>query len=379
MTTAALIVAAGRGARAGGGGPKQYRLLDGRPVLTRTMELFARHPRIDRVLAVIHPEDEAAFEAACPGADYVHGGADRQASVRLGLEALAGDPPDRVLIHDGARPFVGPATIGAVIDALDRHEGALAALPVTDTLKREDGNGAAAATMPRDGLWRAQTPQGFRFATILAAHRSAPSGSATDDASLLEAAGRPVALVPDDPTNIKLTYPGDFALAELLVQRETRTGFGYDVHAFDEGEAVILGGIRIPHTHSLKGHSDADVAMHALTDALYGALSEGDIGRHFPPTDEQWRGAPSDVFLRHAAGLLADRGGRLTSADITLICEAPKIAPHAEAMRESLAQALGCEVSRISVKATTSEGLGFTGRREGIAAQAVCTISVPVS
>ena len=377
---AALIVAAGRGARAGRAGPKQYEALGGEAVLTRTHRAFARHPEVGHVLTVIHAEDAAAFRAAVPEGALCHGGADRQASVRLGLETLAAGsaPPARVLIHDGARPLVSARTISDVLAALDEAPGALAALPVTDTLKR-GADGVSLGTHPRDGLWRAQTPQGFAFETILTAHRTAPAGSATDDASLLEAAGLPVALVPGDPANIKLTYPEDFRMAEALLgaRTETRVGMGYDVHAFTDGDHVTLGGVRVLHGRGLLGHSDADVAMHALTDALYGALCEGDIGRHFPPSDAQWRGAPSIIFLRHAGALLKDRGGRVVSADVTVICEAPKVSPHADAMRANLADGLSCDVSRVSVKATTTEGLGFEGRREGIAAQAVISVALP--
>ena len=380
MKTAALIVAAGRGARANRPGPKQYEALAGEAVLARTHRAFADHPGIAHVLTVIHAEDEALFAAAVPGAAWTRGGADRQASVRLGLEALAPGAPDRVLIHDGARPLVGADTIGAVIAALDESPGALAALPVTDTLKR-GADGASLGTHPREGLWRAQTPQGFHFEAVLTAHRTARAGSATDDASLLEAAGVPVALVPGDPANIKLTHPEDFAMAETLLgaraRTETRTGLGYDVHAFEDGDHVTLGGVRIAHERGLAGHSDADVAMHALSDAIYGALCEGDIGRHFPPDDPQWRGAPSATFLAHAGGRVRARGGHVVSCDVTIICEAPKIAPHADAMRAAMAEALGCDADRISVKATTTEGLGFAGRREGIAAQAIATVALP--
>ena len=382
-SVAALIVAAGRGARAGTPGPKQYETLGGEAVLSRTARAFASHPAVGRTLFVIHPDDEAAFSRAVPDGAFVHGGADRQASVRLGLEALADDAPDLVLIHDGARPLVTAQEIADVLAALSGAKGAISALPVSDTLKR-GSDGASIGTHPRDGLWRAATPQGFRFGTILAAHRTAAAGSATDDASLLEALGIPVALVPGDPRNIKLTYPGDLPMAEALIsgggpgpRTETRTGLGYDVHAFEEGDHVVLGGVRIPHTHGLKGHSDADVAMHALTDALYGALCAGDIGRHFPPTEPRWRGEPSATFLRHAASLVAERGGRLVSADVTIICEAPKIAPHAAAMQATLADVLSCDEARVSLKATTTERLGFEGRREGIAAQAIVSVEVP--
>ena len=381
LALAALVVAAGRGARSGQAGPKQYARLGGEAVIARTLRAFEAHPAVARVLCVIHPDDEAAFrEAAGPHAAFCHGGADRQASVRLGLEALAADAPDGVLIHDAARPFVSAETIARVAEAVSAGRAAIAALPASDTLKRAGGDGAVAATLPRDGVWRAQTPQGFPFAQILAAHRAAAPGSATDDASLLEARGEPVALIQDAPGNFKLTYPEDFVMAERMLGApafETRTGMGYDVHAFGPGDRVTLGGVAIPHTHALVGHSDADVVMHALADALYGAMAEGDIGRHFPPSEEKWRGAPSSVFLSHAAKLLAARGGRLVCADVTVVCEAPKITPHAPAMTAALAEAMGCEASRVSVKATTTERLGFTGRKEGIAVQAVCSVEVP--
>lgn len=383
--TVALIVAAGRGARADRPGPKQYEALGGQPVIVRSHDAFAGHPDVDRVFFVIHGDDVGIFSATLPGAAYCIGGADRQASVRLGLEALAADgAPVRVLIHDGARPLVTAAEINRVLAALKDAPGALCALRVTDTLKRGQAD-MSVGTHPREGLFRAQTPQAFLFDTILTAHRTAPSGSATDDASLLEAQGVPVALIQGDPRNIKLTYPEDFAMAETLLAAEpvagttteTRTGLGYDVHAFTRGDHVTLGGVRIAHTEALLGHSDADVAMHAITDAIYGALGAGDIGRHFPPTEERWRGAASEVFLSHAAQLIGERGGRLVNADITIICEAPKVAPHAEAMRDRLANIIGCDPGRVSIKATTTEKLGFTGRREGIAAEAIASIELP--
>ena len=271
------------------------------------------------------------------------------------------------------------AEIDAVLVALSDQDGAICALPVSDTLKRGE-DGVSTGTRSRDGLWRAQTPQGFRYEAILRAHRAAAPGIATDDASLLEAAGTPVALVRGNPRNVKLTYKEDFAMAEALLGAlpvETRTGLGYDVHAFEPGDHVTLGGVRIPHTDGLKGHSDADVAMHALTDAIYGALGAGDIGRHFPPTDERWRGEPSSTFLRHAGDLVRERGGRLVGADVTIICEAPKVSPHAGAMREAMARVLACDPARISIKATTTERLGFEGRKEGIAAQAVASVELP--
>ncbi len=382
-TIDAIIVAGGRGSRARIGKPKQYAELGGVPLLRRTVMAFTQHPDIRHVLVVIGEDDAARYEKAVAGLDGLLpptvGGADRQASVHAGLEALAPHGATHVLIHDGARAFVSPQTIRGVMESLYEAEGAIAALPVADTLKRAGASGGIDATVSRDGLWRAQTPQGFRFETILNAHREAPKGSATDDASLLEALGIHVALVPDEPMNMKLTYKEDFALANRLLggANETRTGLGYDVHAFEEGDAVILGGVTIPHTHKLKGHSDADVALHALADAIYGALGAGDIGHHFPPSDPQWKGAPSRVFLEHAGRLVRDQGGVISNVDVTLICEAPKIGPHRDAMVVSIAEILSVDRARVSVKATTSEKLGFTGRGEGIACQAMAALSLP--
>jgi len=389
----ALIVAAGRGTRAGPGGPKQYRPLAGRAVLSWTVEKFLRHPGVSAVRVVIHEDDREAYEAALADvagdpklSPPVPGGAERQDSVRIGLESLEADAPERVLIHDAARPFVDGATISRVIGALDRHEGAIAALPVHDTIKRARPHGAEIieATVPRDDLWRAQTPQGFRFGAILAAHRAAAKETVTDDAAVAEFAGLGVRLVVGSPNNMKITQAEDFGMAETLLGRERhemeyRTGSGFDVHAFEEGSACILCGVEVPHTHKLKGHSDADVGMHALTDAILGALGEGDIGDHFPPSDPQWKGAPSRVFLERARDLAAEKGGRVVHCDVTLICERPKIGPHRGAMRAALAEILGVDPGRVSVKATTTEELGFTGRREGIAALATATVALPAT
>lgn len=377
---AALIVAAGRGVRAGGGLPKQYRPVGGRPVLAWSAAAFARHPRVAEVRVAIHPDDRALYDAAGAGLNLgapVHGGATRQDSVRLGLEALATEAPDIVLIHDAARAFVSAALIGRVVDAIAPGAGAIPALPVTDTLKR--GGDLIEATVPRDGLWRAQTPQGFPFAPILAAHRQAQGRALTDDAAVAEAAGLPVAIVAGAEENVKLTAPEDFARAAPPAPAvlEPRTGTGFDVHRFEPGDHVWLCGVKVAHEVGLKGHSDADVGLHALTDAILGALANGDIGTHFPPSDPQWRGAPSDKFLAHAAGLVARAGGRIAHADVTLICERPKIGPHKSAMRARIADILGLDPTRVSVKATTTEGLGFTGRREGIAAQAAATLLLP--
>ena len=371
MTTAAVIVAAGRGTRAGGGIPKQWQLLDGQPVVARTVAAF--RGQVDRLVVVIHPDDRPRAEAL--EAELVEGGATRDASVRAALESLAGQGVTRVLIHDGARPFVSHAVIARVLDALETSPGVAPALMVTDALWRGAG-GSVAGTQDRAGLWRAQTPQGFRFDAILAAHRAHPGGAA-DDVEVARAAGLDVAIVEGDEDNLKITLPGDFARGERLLKgarMDVRVGNGFDVHAFTEGDHVWLCGVKVPHGKGLLGHSDADVGMHALTDAIYGALAEGDIGRHFPPSDPQWKGAESHIFLAHAIGLARARGYRLTHADVTLICERPKVGPHAAAMQARLAEILGIAPDRVSVKATTSERLGFTGREEGIAAIATATL-----
>jgi len=372
---AALVVAAGRGLRAGGGLPKQYRPLAGRAVIARTLAAFAAHPGIGRVLAVIHPDDGELFAGHAPGVPWVAGGATRAASVRAGLEALATHEPARVLIHDAARPLVSPALIERVLGALDAHPAAAPALPVSDALWRGAG-GLVAGVQDREDLFRAQTPQGFRFGPILAAHRAQAGRDAADDVAVARAAGLDVAIVAGDETNIKITTADDFDRATRLMEAhlDIRIGTGFDVHRFGPGDLVILCGVALPHARGLQGHSDADVAMHAITDAIYGALAEGDIGQHFPPSDPRWKGADSAVFLRHAAGLARDRGYGIVNIDCTIICERPKIGPHAPAMRARLAEIAGIETGRIGVKATTSERLGFTGREEGIAAMAAVTL-----
>lgn len=379
--TAVIIVAAGRGRRFGGPLPKQYLDLGGVPVVRRSLAAFADHPRVDAVQPVIDMVDAETFAAACDGLTYrapVAGGATRQDSVRAGLAALADMAPDRVLIHDAARPNVGVDLIDRVLDALADAPGAIPALAVVDTLKRAGADGAISATVPRDGLWRAQTPQGFRYADIRAAHEALAGRELTDDAALLEASGRTVRIVAGDENNLKVTTPGDLErLEDIMIASDAppvRMGTGFDVHRLGPGDGVNLCGITVPSDMELIGHSDADVALHAITDAILGAIANGDIGSHFPPTDPRWKGASSDRFLMHACDLMRDAGYELGNVDLTIICERPKVGPHRDAMRARTAEICGVGVERISVKATTTENLGFTGRGEGIAAQAAVTV-----
>ena len=379
---AVLVVAAGKGERAGGAVPKQYAALLGKPILRWTLEAFVRHPRVDSVLVAIGPDQEQLYAPAVEGLALpppIAGGNTRQESVRRGLEALAQSAPDMVLIHDAARPLVSSAIIDAVIAALESGaDGSVPLLAVADTLKRNDGG--KWTTVPREGLLRAQTPQGFRFARILRAHRHYAAQDVTDDMALAELAGLHIAAVAGEERNMKVTTAEDFALAEAHLRArlgESRVGFGYDVHRFVAGDHVWLCGVRVPHDHGLEGHSDADAGLHALTDAILGAIGEGDIGQHFPPTDERWRGAPSWKFLDHAASLVRNKGGAISHCDVTIVCERPKVGPHRAAMRARIAEILELDVARVSVKATTTEGLGFEGRREGLAAQAVATVLLP--
>jgi len=376
-STVALVVGAGEGQRFDGEVPKQYRSLAGQAVLRRSLTVFLDHPEVSAVQAVIHPDHHDLYQDAVQGLTLpapVHGGATRQASVALGLESLADDPPARVLIHDAARPLVDHGVISRVLAALGTSPGAVPTLAVADTLKRGDGR-LIETTIERAGLWRAQTPQGFRFNEILAAHRQAGEEELTDDAAVAERAGLVVAMVEGAEDNFKVTQAEDLMRAErMLGGGDIRTGFGFDVHRFGDGDFVTLCGVEIPHPFGLLGHSDADVGLHAVTDALLGAIGAGDIGTHFPPIDPQWKGTPSDVFLRHAGELLSVQGGRITNLDVSLICEEPKIGPHREAMTGRIAGILKISQARVSIKATTTEGLGFTGRGEGIAAQAVVTV-----
>lgn len=412
-TTAAIIVAAGTGTRSGSAVPKQYALLGGKAVLAHSFAALRAHPGINRVIVVIGAGQEAALREAVGDVENVIGGATRRISVLAGLEALASptrhpgpvpgstvpqdlqpdvanpDGPrheagvtagggiERVLIHDAARPFLSAAVIDRLIAALDTHDGAVPALPVADTLAR--GDAALGETVARDGLNRIQTPQAFRYAAALSAHRGWSGDEPTDDAQMVRAGGGNVALVEGDSMLEKITHPADFAAAEarLAATMRSRTATGFDVHRLEAGEELWLGGVLIPHDKGLSGHSDADVALHAITDALLGTIAAGDIGTHFPPSDPQWRGADSAQFLQHAASLITARGGIIDFIDLTLICEAPKIGPHRSAMRDRIAALLQLDADQVSIKATTTERLGFAGRGEGIAAQAAATVRVP--
>jgi 2-C-methyl-D-erythritol 4-phosphate cytidylyltransferase / 2-C-methyl-D-erythritol 2,4-cyclodiphosphate synthase len=385
---AAVIVAAGRGQRAGSDIPKQYRQIAGEPVIRPALLAFLDHPQIDAVQPVIHADDAEAFRAATAGLKTlppVSGGATRQASVRAGLEALCAMAPDLVLIHDAARPFLTGALITRAIAAAKDHGAAVPAVAVADTIKKIDERDTVTETLDRSRLRMVQTPQAFAFALIVEAHqRAAAAGREdfTDDAALAEWAGHRVTVFAGETTNMKLTTSEDFARAEALRMAalgDVRTGTGFDVHAFADGDHVMLGGVRIPHARGLTGHSDADVALHALVDAILGALAEGDIGAHFPPGDPQWRGAPSDRFLAFACERVAARAGVIANLDVTIVCETPRVSPHRDAMRARIAAIAGIPIERVAVKATTSEKLGFTGRGEGIVAMATATVRLPWS
>ena len=386
LNAAAIIVAAGRGLRAGTGGPKQYRLLAGRTVIARALEPFSTHHDIRWVQPVCHPDDGAVFAGAAQGLTHlppVPGGASRQASVYAGLQALCRHSPEVVLIHDAARPFVTHALISRAIASVDRTGAAIPTVAVADTIKQVDDAGRIVGTPARAALRIAQTPQVFRFDKILDAHRRAAQDGRddfTDDAALAEWAGLTVATFEGDALNIKLTTPEDFAREEARLGGgldDIRTGTGYDVHALGDGDHLMICGVRVPHSKGFVAHSDGDVGLHALVDALLGALADGDIGAHFPPTDPKWKGASSDRFLEDAVRRVRARGGRIANLEVTLICERPKIGPHRDAMRARIAEIAGVAVSRVAVKATTSERLGFTGREEGIAATASATIRLP--
>lgn len=389
MRVAAIIVAAGRGERAGEGPPKQFRPLGGEPVLRRSLRLFAAHEAVEAVQPVIDPAFEPQYQQAATGLDKllspVPGGATRQQSVRAGLLALEKSSPDIVLVHDAARPLASPALVDRALTAVKKTGAAIPALPLADTIKRVDASGRVLETLDRSGLRAIQTPQVFTFKPLLEAHRKAAEAGRsdfTDDAALAEWAGIEVTTFAGEAGNLKLTTSEDFqrtAALEAMALSDVRTGTGFDVHAFGPGDHVMLGGVKVPHTKGVVGHSDADVLLHALTDAVLGAIADGDIGKHFPPSDPQWRGASSDIFLAHAAKRVAERGGRIVHLDATVLCEEPKIGPHYDAVRARVASIARIDVSRVSVKATTTERLGFLGRGEGIAAMATATVRLPWS
>jgi 2-C-methyl-D-erythritol 4-phosphate cytidylyltransferase/2-C-methyl-D-erythritol 2,4-cyclodiphosphate synthase len=382
---AAIVVAAGRGVRAGGGVPKQYREVRGAAVIRHALALFTDHPQVALVQPVIHRDDAATFADVVAGLELrapAFGGATRQVSVRAGLEALEKEQPDIVLVHDAARPFTSPALISRAI-AAGAGGAAVPGLRLTDTIKEVDADGHVVATRDRSRLRTVQTPQAFRYGDLLAAHRRAGEAGRddfTDDAALAEWAGMNVTVFEGEASNMKLTTEEDFArvaAADWQALADVRTGIGYDVHSFVKGDHVWLGGVRIPYSQSLSGHSDADVPLHALVDAILGAIADGDIGAHFPPSDPQWRGAPSEKFLAFAVDRVRRRGGRIAHLDITIVCEAPRVGPHRDAMRARIAEIAGVGVDRVAVKATTNEKLGFIGRQEGIAAMATATVRLP--
>jgi len=379
--TTALIVAAGSGTRFGSPVPKQYQDIGGLPVLRRTILAFLNHPHITDVQIVISPQHRDLYDRAVEGLNLpapVHGGATRQDSVRLGLEALGAQsaPPDLVMIHDAARPLIDAQTITSVRKALETAQGAIAAKPLVDTLKKGNDK-TITGTIDRANLWQAHTPQAFHFAAILNAHKAAIGQQLTDDAAVAEKAGMDVILVPSNPDNMKITNPDDLGRAARLLGQnfgDIRTGLGFDVHRLIKGDVIHLGGLAIPHDMTLEGHSDADVILHAITDALLGTMAAGDIGTFFPPSDPQWKGADSALFIRHAVQMINERGGLISHVDVVIMCEQPRLGPHREAMQKRLAELLDIALDRVSLKATTTERLGFTGRGEGIAAQAIATV-----
>jgi len=382
MKVAVIIVAAGRGHRFGGEIPKQYRTIGGTTILEHTIKAFKKVPYIDFIQCVIHGDDRALYDQSTAGLnilDPVIGGATRQKSVMNGLYSLGNTEPDLVLIHDAARPFISPKHIEDIIRAAADHGAVIPTLPVSDTIKLINDN-KIIKTVDRHTLARAQTPQAFRYKLIFMAHKRQEAQEMTDDAAIAEACGIQLLAIAGEENNFKITTRQDLKKAENMIKNnltDIRSGLGFDVHAFEDGDQIILGGIAIAHNQKLRGHSDADVALHALTDALLGAIGDGDIGQHFPPNDDQWKGATSDIFLKHAAQLIKEKGGIIGNIDLTVICEAPKIAPHSQAMRDNIAKILDMPPSRVSIKATTTEQLGLTGRKEGIAAQAIATVRLP--
>lgn len=382
ITNAAIIVAAGRGQRVGGEKPKQYLNIGGVPILRHTINVFMDNPAIDFIQVIIHPDDRELYDAAVGDLDLpppVHGGETRQQSVFNGLEAIADKMPEYVYIHDAARPFLDQTILNNLIEAVEVSGAVIPALKVTDTIKYMSSD-KIDSTLDRNYLFRAQTPQAFRYKAIFMAHRRFENDNMTDDSAIAEKSGQQVRIIEGSENNFKITTSDDLIKAEKMIGRtytDVRTGYGIDVHAFEDGDHVILGGVKIPHDKALKGHSDADVALHAITDAVLGAMALGDIGDHFPPSDDQWKGASSDIFLKHAAKLVDKADGVIAHVDLTIICEAPKISPHRDKMRDRISEIIDLDIDRISVKATTTEKLGFTGKGEGIMAQAVVTVRLP--
>ncbi|MBL4601770.1 MAG: bifunctional 2-C-methyl-D-erythritol 4-phosphate cytidylyltransferase/2-C-methyl-D-erythritol 2,4-cyclodiphosphate synthase [Emcibacteraceae bacterium] len=382
INNAAIIVAAGRGHRLGGEIPKQYLDVGGMPILRRTVNIFLKNPSIDLIQVIIHPDDTELYELAVGDLDLptpIHGGETRQQSVLNGLEAISDHMPEYVYIHDAARPFLDQIILNNLIEEVELSGAVIPALKVTDTIKYMTGD-KIDSTIDRNYLFRAQTPQAFRYKAIFMAHRRFENNELTDDSAIAEKSGLKVRVIPGSEDNFKITTESDLKKAEIMTGNnytDVRIGYGIDVHAFEDGDHVTLGGIKIPHDKGLKGHSDADVALHAITDAILGAIAMGDIGEHFPPSDDKWKGASSDVFLKHAAKLVDEREGVIANIDLTIICEAPKIGPHRDLIRDKISEIIDLDIDRVSVKATTTERLGFTGKGEGIMAQAVATVRLP--
>ena len=382
INNAAIIVAAGRGHRLGGEIPKQYLDVGGMPILRRTVNIFLKNPSIDLIQVIIHPDDTELYELAVGDLDLptpIHGGETRQQSVLNGLEAISDHMPEYVYIHDAARPFLDQIILNNLIEEVELSGAVIPALKVTDTIKYMTGD-KIDSTIDRNYLFRAQTPQAFRYKAIFMAHRRFENNELTDDSAIAEKSGLKVRVIPGSEDNFKITTESDLKKAEIMTGNnytDVRIGYGIDVHAFENGDHVTLGGIKIPHDKGLKGHSDADVALHAITDAILGAIAMGDIGEHFPPSDDKWKGASSDVFLKHAAKLVDEREGVIANIDLTIICEAPKIGPHRDLIRDKISEIIDLDIDRVSVKATTTEKLGFTGKGEGIMAQAVATVRLP--
>lgn len=382
IKNAAIIVAAGRGQRVGGEIPKQYLSVGGIPILRHTVNVFMENTSIDYIQIIIHPDDRNLYDEAIGELELpepINGGDTRQKSVLNGLEAVSEIMPEYVYIHDAARPFLDQKVLNTLIEEVENSGAVIPALPVTDTIKYMTTD-KIDSTLDRNLLYRAQTPQAFRYKAIYMAHRRFENSDLTDDSAVAEKAGLTVRIIEGSEDNFKITTQNDLEKAKLMTGNsytDVRIGYGVDVHAFEDGDHVILGGIKIPHDKKLSGHSDADVALHAITDAILGAIAMGDIGDHFPPSDDKWKGASSDIFLKHAVNFVSERDGVIANVDLTLICEEPKIGPHRDVIRDKISEIMDLDIARVSVKATTTEKLGFTGKKEGIMAQAIATVRLP--